>query len=169
MLTVSVLFFLLGFGAAAIYYNIFVNKKTITNNDVVNTQCEEKTQAVTDIKRNNIIRTVIRKTTYGKFTESKYSIDQLCVLVDKYSPTLNYNLLRIEDCTEENIKNALEFAVKMQDSILLLEHLMDSKGLAYCDDSDVIYYFDEDLPLKELTEKYAIQVIDNFLKETNKN
>lgn len=58
---------------------------------------------------------------------------------------------------------------ELRDSVELLKRLMDERNLAYSDDSDIIWYFEEDLPLKELTEKYANQVIDNFLKSVENN
>ena len=66
-------------------------------------------------------------------------------------------------------KNIYETPPELRDSVELLKRLMYERNLAYSDDSDIIWYFDEDLPLKELTEEYANQVIDNFLKSVEKN
>lgn len=68
-----------------------------------------------------------------------------------------------------DIKINISIEPELQDSVALLKRLLDKRNLAYSDDSDIIWYFDEDLPLKELTEEYANQVIDNFLKSVENN
>lgn len=66
------------------------------------------------------------------------------------------------------LKKALETPTELQDSVNLLKRLMDKRNIPYEDESDIVWYFDEDLPLKELTDEYANKVIDKFLKVTQK-
>lgn len=70
--------------------------------------------------------------------------------------------------TPEDIRRALQKALEtpphLQDSVNLLKRLLDERNITYDDEGDIIWYFDEDLPLKEMTEEYANKVIDNFLE-----
>lgn len=65
------------------------------------------------------------------------------------------------------LKKALETPTELQDSVNLLKRLMDKRNIPYEDESDIVWYFDEDLPLKELTAEYANKVIDDYLEAMN--
>ena len=65
------------------------------------------------------------------------------------------------------LQKALETPPELQESINLLKRLMDERGIPYEDESDIVWYFDEDLPLKELTDEYANKVIDDYLEAMN--
>ena len=71
--------------------------------------------------------------------------------------------------TPEDIQRITQDALKtppeLQDSVNLLKRLMDERNIPYEDESDILWYFDEDLPLKELTAEYANLVIDKYLKD----
>ena len=65
------------------------------------------------------------------------------------------------------LKKAHETPTELQDSVNLLKRLMDKRNIPYEDESDIVWYFDEDLPLKELTDEYANKVIDDYLEAMN--
>ena len=65
------------------------------------------------------------------------------------------------------LKKALETPPELQDSVNLLKRLMDKRNIPYEDERDIMWFFDEDLPLKELTEEHANKVIDEYLKAIN--
>ena len=69
----------------------------------------------------------------------------------------------------KDIKINIPIEPELQDSVALLKRLMDERNLPYNDDSDIVWFFDEDLPLKKLTKEYTNKVIDNYLEEIKKN
>ncbi len=171
MPTIAIIFFILGFGATVLYYNSKIKHDKFMNSKELEQITHEKSckiqelEARLDETRKQIIENTVVAIMLNDEQYKDYSIPLVVDMVLAHSPTQNYNLYNIEHCTYENIKDTLIYTIKMHDSIRLLRCLMDERQLSYDDDADLMWFFDEDLPLKELTEDYANEVIDNWLKE----